>query len=205
MSLPRIQVASANAHKIEEIRVILAGIAEVGSLAAMPEVEEDAPDFAGNAKLKAEAVASPSRDCWILADDSGLEVDALDGRPGVRTARFAGPGAGDAANRAKLLAELARVGAAEPARRGARFRCALALAQHGAVVRIFEGSCEGRIAAAERGDGGFGYDPLFIPAEPPGNALTFAELDPATKNRLSHRGRALEELRRWLVCPATGS
>lgn len=197
--LPRIEIATGNSHKVQEIREILRGIAEVAAVSTMPEVEESAPDFVGNARLKALAIDSPEPQTWILADDSGLEVEALGGAPGVHTARFAGPNATDAANRAKLLAELARVDAKNPASRRARFRCVLALARAGAVVAEFDGSCEGFIAPEERGDGGFGYDPLFIPAQPPGNSLTFAELDSETKHALSHRGRALAALRDWLA------
>lgn len=125
----------------------------------------------------------------VLADDSGLEVEALEGAPGVRSARYAGEGASDAANRARLLAELDRV-EARGRSRTARFCCALALAQGGRLLGHFEGAVEGVIIPRERGAGGFGYDALFIPD---GECATFAELPPEVKNRLSHRGRALAQ------------
>lgn len=158
---------------------------------------EDGVTFAENARRKALAFAAVT-DLPVLADDSGLAVDALGGAPGVRSARFAGEPTDDARNRRLLLERLA--GVPEPAR-SARFVCALALAKGGDVVAEASGACEGRILAAERGSGGFGYDPLFLD---PGSGLTFAELDSSRKDALSHRGRALthmvESLRRlgWI-------
>ena len=128
----------------------------------------------------------------MLADDSGLEVDALGGAPGVRSARYAGEDAADADNRAKLLRELA---ATRGKARGARFRCALALAADGTVRAAFDGAVEGTIINAERGAGGFGYDALFVPS---GHCETFAQLLGAVKNQLSHRARALEKARAFL-------
>jgi XTP/dITP diphosphohydrolase len=129
----------------------------------------------------------------VLADDSGLEVDSLGGAPGVFSARYAGEGATDAANRGKLLEEMARLAADAP--RTARFRCVLALARGGEKIATFEGVVEGEVVRAERGAAGFGYDPLFQPNEFP---ETFAELPAATKNSISHRGRAATKMKQFL-------
>jgi XTP/dITP diphosphohydrolase len=152
-------------------------------------VEESGHSFEDNALLKARHAAAASG-LPALADDSGLEVDALGGRPGVWSARFAGPGASDAQNNARLLAELALVPAEQ---RTARYRCVLALVRSADDVRplIAQGSWEGRIGFEAAGSGGFGYDPYFIPA---GLNCTAAELSPARKNALSHRGAALRDL-----------
>ncbi len=148
------------------------------------EVEETGDTFAENARLKAEAVARATG-CWALADDSGLAVDALGGAPGVHSARYAPT---DPERIARLLAELIATGATDDARRGAAFVAALALADPGGTVRLaVEGRCEGRILAASRGAGGFGYDPVFLVPE---LNLSFAEMDKATKGRVGHRGRA---------------
>ncbi len=187
-----IYLASGNPHKYEEFAAMLraAGVAArllpAAAAGGMPEVEESGATFADNARRKAEALAERVPDgAWVLADDSGLEVDALGGAPGVRSARYAG-GQGDAAaNNARLLRELAGV---PPARRTARFRCVLCFLQRGGgPARFFSGACEGRIVGAPANGGGFGYDPLF---QPLGHEQTFAQLDPAAKNRLSHRARA---------------
>ena len=190
-------LASGNAKKLREVRGLLEPLGvrvlspeDVGGL---PDVLEDRPDFAGNASKKAiEAARKTGR--WCLADDSGLEVDALDGAPGVRSARFAGEPADDARNNAKLLAELSGRPDAE---RGARFVCALALANPGGeVVEEIEGAARGRILEAPRGAGDFGYDPLFLFTEEghPQTGRGFAELEPADKSAISHRGRALRAL-----------
>jgi XTP/dITP diphosphohydrolase len=193
--MPTLFLATGNAHKQAELRALLASarqawtVAGAAALGGMPPVEENADTFAGNALRKARALrALAPADAWVLADDSGLEVEALDGAPGVRSARYAGPGADDAANNAKLLHELAAV---PESRRGARFVCVLALLAPDGSERLFEGACAGRIGAAPAGAGGFGYDPLFIPE---GYAQTFAELGAEVKNRLSHRARAREQL-----------
>lgn len=156
------------------------------------EVVEDGETFAANAQLKAVTV---SREVpgLVLADDSGLEVDSLGGLPGVRSARYAGEEASDAANRKKLLGALAALPAG--ASRTARFRCVLVLARGGEVVGVFEGAAEGAIIEMERGAEGFGYDPLFLPT---GFERTFAELSRAEKNALSHRGAAVAQLRTFL-------
>ncbi|HLS29178.1 MAG TPA: RdgB/HAM1 family non-canonical purine NTP pyrophosphatase, partial [Opitutales bacterium] len=159
----------------------------------MPEVDENAETFSGNALLKARALrpqVAPSD--WILADDSGLEVDALDGAPGLHSARFAGPAATDAENRAKLLKHLDRF---PPSKRGACFVCVLALLGPDHIEKTFEGICSGRIIDKERGEGGFGYDPIFVPD---GLDKTFAEISAEEKDRLSHRGVALRKLFEWI-------
>jgi XTP/dITP diphosphohydrolase len=200
-------IATRNRHKVEEIRAVLGDDFRYLTLADFPEapeVCEDASTFAGNAAKKARELASwlagaggqggGRRGWWVLADDSGLEVDVLAGAPGVHSARFAALDTGqtgnspDAENNAKLLRLLAGV---PRERRTARFRCAIALAPVVTGVpeiQTFAGTCEGRILDAPRGVGGFGYDPLF---EPAGFAETFGEMRPAIKNRLSHRARAL--------------
>jgi XTP/dITP diphosphohydrolase len=163
---------------------------DLSSVPALGEVEETGTTFEENAALKALA-ASAHFDGWVLADDSGLEVDALGGAPGVYSARFSGEGATDVTNRALLLEKLATVPADQ---RSARFRCVIALARGGEVLAHFSGAVEGVIIQSEQGAGGFGYDPLFVPE---GFGETFAELGAETKNRLSHRGRALAGLKSW--------
>jgi XTP/dITP diphosphohydrolase len=186
-------VSTRNAHKLVEIRQILGPSFELLDLSSVPalgEVEETGTTFEENAALKALA-ASAHFGGWVLADDSGLEVDALGGAPGVRSARFSGEGATDVTNRALLLEKLATVPADQ---RSARFRCVIALARRGEVLAHFSGAVEGAIIQSEKGEGGFGYDPLFVPE---GFGETFAELGAETKNRLSHRGRALAALKSW--------
>jgi XTP/dITP diphosphohydrolase len=192
--------ATRNRGKLVELRALLADVgievlaideAEVRLGVTIPEVVEDADSFAGNAGKKARTVAAATG--WpALADDSGLEVDALGGAPGVISARYAGAGAGDAANNARLLAALAGVPAE---RRTARFRACLALAdvagRLGAAVITAEGVCEGVILEAPRGDGGFGYDPLFFAPE---LGMTFAEAGVGPKGQLSHRARAMRAI-----------
>ena len=186
--LPRLLIATANRHKTEEFRALLGGFAEVEDLTThphLPPVEETGITFEENSAIKAIAAARATG-LPALADDSGLEVDALGGEPGVQSARYSGAGANDASNRRKLLEELARL--PESAPRTARFRCVLTLASAaGEILGSWSGSVEGRIIDSEKGDGGFGYDPLFIPE---GYELTFAELPSETKNQLSHRARA---------------
>ncbi|MED6335157.1 MAG: RdgB/HAM1 family non-canonical purine NTP pyrophosphatase [Planctomycetota bacterium] len=193
----RLLLASGNPKKLKELTALLGPLgiqlvtpAEVGGL---DEVVEDRPDFRGNAAKKAVAAAQ-ARGMWSLADDSGLEVDHLDGAPGVYSARYAGTHGDDAANNARLLRELAGVPRTE---RGARFVCALALARpDGTLAAELQGTCRGVILEAERGDNDFGYDPLFEFDEP-GHAVTgrsFAELEGPEKAAVSHRGRALREL-----------
>ena len=186
-------VSTRNAHKLVEIRQILGPsfeLLDLSSIPALGEVEETGTTFEENAALKALA-ASAHFGGWVLADDSGLEVDALSGAPGVYSARFSGEGATDASNRVLLLEKLAGVPSNQ---RSARFRCVIALARGGEVLAHFSGAVEGAIIQSEKGEGGFGYDPLFVPE---GFGETFAELGAETKNRLSHRGRALAGLKSW--------
>jgi XTP/dITP diphosphohydrolase len=187
--MPRLLVATKNAHKTVEIAAILGKDWEVVDLTGYPEApspEETGETFAENAAIKAVA-ASLLFEGLVLSDDSGLEVDALGGAPGVYSARYAGAEASDADNREKLLRELA------PHRRdggpcAARFRCVMAIAERGKTLGTFDGAVEGEVIDNERGAGGFGYDALFIPA---GSRQTFAELPAEVKNRHSHRARAL--------------
>lgn len=183
----RLLVASANRGKVAEITQLLAGLdLEVVGLAAYPDFlpgEEPYATFAENAAHKAREAAQFAG-CLALADDSGLEVDALGGRPGVYSARY---GRDDAERISKLLAELANV---PPTARGARFVCAVALADPAGVLHVWEGRAEGFITTAPRGEHGFGYDPVFTQGE-----RTFAELTPAEKNLVSHRGQALRACR----------
>jgi len=183
-------LASANPKKVAEIRQILSDqIVLVPRPDHVPDVVEDASTFIGNARLKATALVSATG-LPALADDSGLEVDALGGAPGVWSARYAGADASDADNVAKLLAELAD--RPDPADRRARFRCVLVL-QHPDWTEVHaEGSVEGHIAREPHGDQGFGYDPVFIPDD--GDGRTFAQMEPAQKHAISHRGRALTAL-----------
>jgi len=226
-------VATRNRHKLQEIRAILSEqytYRSLADLSAAPEITEDAPDFAGNATKKAVALAewlsqgvwgglgAVAETGWVLADDSGLEVDALGGAPGVHSARFAAldrsagnegasksnpVNSSDQANNAKLLRLMATVPLAQ---RAARFRCVLAvvgIAPNGTLTlpQMFEGVCEGHIDFAPRGSGGFGYDPLFVPQ---GYEQSFAELSPDLKNQLSHRARALAGLGKWLANRQSG-
>ena len=191
-------LATQNQKKLAEIERILreelgAGVHLLG-LDLHPEVAtapEEGATFAENARQKALWYAERTG-AVCLADDSGLEVDALGGRPGVHSARYAGPGANDADNRAQLLRKLAAVA---PPARTARFRCAICLVDGGEVVFEADGTTEGSIVMAERGSGGFGYDPLFLSAE---LGQTFAEAPAAAKDRVSHRGRALARLAEFL-------
>lgn len=194
VSKQRLLLATRNANKTREVREMLGAGWEVEDLTArldLPEVEETGETFEENAKLKALA-GSAHYDGWVLADDSGLEVDALGGAPGVRSARFAGEDADMAANRARLLEKLSAVRGKD--RRG-RFRCLLALARDGRIDGIFCGAVEGFIAPAERGAGGFGYDALFVPE---GSCRTFAQFTPREKHSCSHRGRALAQAAAFL-------
>ena len=188
-------VASRNPDKIAELRHALAGLdLEVRSVAdypAVPEVEESGMTLAENALLKARAVFRATG-ALSLADDTGLEVDALGGAPGVHSGRYAGPDQNYARNLAKLLDRMAGVPAD---RRGARFRTVAAIVFPDGREALVEGVCEGRILETPRGAGGFGYDPVFLVPE---IGLTFAELSLEQKDRLSHRGRAMRAAREIL-------
>ena len=192
----RLLLATRNAHKTREFAAILGPDFVVGDLAtesSAPSVEETGSTFAENAILKAVAISKWS-DGLVVADDSGLEVDALAGAPGVYSARYAGPGATDHENIARLLSEL-RACAWESVIT-ARFRCVLALAYAGELLETFGGVVEGTIVDPPRGHGGFGYDPVF---QPVGLTQTFGELVPEEKNRMSHRAQAIWLLRKALA------
>jgi XTP/dITP diphosphohydrolase len=195
-------IATGNCGKFNEIAALLSGVDacivpldRVGPIEVPP---ESGDSFQENARRKAVGVARGTG-YVSLADDSGLEVDALGGRPGVWSARFGGPGKTDAERNALLLDRLAGVC---PGNRGARFRCAVAVADPRGAVHVTEGVCEGRIALVPRGEQGFGYDPVF---EIPALGKTLAEMDSETKGRLSHRGQAIraarEILERLLLTP----
>lgn len=188
-------LATRNAHKTREFVEMLGAEVALEDLSAHPEIEEvieDGATFAENARLKSVSV-SRLLPGFVFADDSGLEVDSLGGGPGLWSARFAGAGASDEANRRKLLEELAKLG--PDATRTARFCCVLALARAGEVLATFEGTAAGEIVRQARGAAGFGYDPLFQPNE---FSKTFAELPAATKNSISHRGRAVTKMKQFL-------
>ena len=192
----QVLLATGNPHKTREFAEILGPEVEVCDLTAeveLPRVEETGLTFEANAILKAIAASQRSL-ALVVGDDSGLEVDVLGGAPGIRSARYAGEKATDKDNIEKLLSELGRC--SQPFPHSARFRCCLALAKQGRIVMTFEGLIEGRIIPAPRGQSGFGYDPVF---QPHGFEQTFAELRPADKNRISHRGRAIQLLRDTLL------
>ena len=200
---PVLLLASANQGKLRELRTILDGLGvelvglDEAGLGEPPEVEETGETFLENALLKGRAYGAWSG-LAAVADDSGLEVDALGGAPGVRSARYAGPGAGDQANLDKLLAALDGV---PPERRTARFRCAAVLVDPDVGEWHAEAAWEGRVLDAPRGSGGFGYDPVFLPN---GWELTSAEVDQATKDAASHRGKAFRALRPAIQAWARG-
>jgi XTP/dITP diphosphohydrolase len=195
----KLYLASGNAHKVAEMNAL----AQAGGLAVeiisakaaggMPSVVEDAGTFIGNARKKAHALkAVLPPDTWVLSDDSGLCVDALDGGPGVESAYYAGAQGDGAANLRKLV-EVMRGVPAE--KRGAHFVCVLLLAGPGGAEEVFEGRCDGVLCEVPQGGAGFGYDPLFVPA---GQVRTFSELGDDVKNTLSHRGRAWVQLAEWV-------
>jgi XTP/dITP diphosphohydrolase len=186
----RLLIATRSEHKLRELRELLslerAELVSLDQLGVLDDPIEDGDTFEANAAIKARA-AIAATGLPSLADDSGIEVDALDGSPGVRTRRYAGEDATDADNNAKLLAALDGL-AAE--RRGARYVCVLAFALPGEALRFERGSCRGRIATAPRGTGGFGYDPIFEPEGEPVGGRTFGQWTAEEKNRVSHRARA---------------
>jgi XTP/dITP diphosphohydrolase len=189
-------IATNNAGKMRELNGLLAdlplSLRQLSEFPTIKEVEETGKTFAENALLKARLYGRQTN-LWTLADDSGLEVDALDGAPGVLSARYAGPNASDEERNARLLAELSST---DDGQRTARFNCAIALHDPASgAEEVFDGTCEGRIAKHPRGRHGFGYDPLFIPT---GYAHTFAELSEAVKQQISHRARALAAVRIYL-------
>ena len=187
--MKKLVVATHNRNKIREIGEILPGweIAAEDSGA-----EETADTFAGNALIKARAIAPRHPGAWVMADDSGLEVTALGGAPGVRSARYAGEPTDSAANNALLLKNLAGAD-----NRRANITCAIALVDPAGREHTVVGRCFGRIATSPSGTAGFGYDPLFVPD---GHDRSFAELSAEEKNAISHRGRALAEARKVIAC-----
>jgi XTP/dITP diphosphohydrolase len=198
---PRLVVATRSSHKLRELTELLAltrgVLVSLDDLGVVGEPAEDGPTFEANARIKAR-FAARTTGLPSLADDSGIEVDALDGGPGVLTRRYAGPDATDARNNAKLLAAL---GGLPPDRRGARYICVLALAlpnrgglRRGLSLILRRGTCRGRIATEPRGDGGFGYDPIFERAGEPAGGRTFGLYAPAEKGAISHRARAARRM-----------
>jgi XTP/dITP diphosphohydrolase len=189
-----ILLSTRNPHKVLELTELLGGDVSIVGLDVLPgfaEVEETGSTFAANASLKAEAASLLWPDL-VIADDSGLVVEALAGEPGVLSARFAGPAADTPANNRLLLERLREVPA--PARQ-AKFVCVIAVAHQGHTLAHFTGEVTGHILTAPEGEGGFGYDPLF---QPEGHPCSFAALPAAEKNRISHRARAVAQLRDWL-------
>lgn len=187
-SLPRLILATRNDHKTAEIRAMIGDRFEVVNATAFadfPEIEETGTTFLENARLKAEGI-SACIEGWVLSDDSGLEVDALGGAPGVWSSSYGGEEGNHSKNNARLLADMAGKG-----ERTARFRCTMVLARGGVQQAAFQGTVEGRLVEALHGTEGFGYDPLFVPCD---HEQTFAELGAEIKNRLSHRARALDQV-----------
>ena len=187
----KLLIATGNTHKLREIRAILSvpGLAIISPREwpqPLPPIDEDGLTFEDNAIKKAMLTALATG-LWTLADDSGLEVEALDQTPGVRSARYAGEPSSDAANNALLLENLT-----EAPNRKARFRCAIALSSPTGRCQVVEGVCAGTLLPAPRGSNGFGYDPLFVPD---GHTRTFAEMPDTEKNAISHRAQALQKAR----------
>ena len=195
----RLLLATRNAHKTREFAEILGNdfqVSDLSSVRGAPEIKETGGSFEENAILKALAVSKlrSASGGLVVADDSGLEVDALNGAPGIYSARYAGESASDEANVDKLLRELSRQNV-PASKRTARFRCVIALARAGKLLGTFEGLVEGAIADLARGRSGFGYDPIFVPE---GFERTFAELPAEIKSKISHRAKAITRLREAL-------
>ena len=192
-------LATNNNHKVRELSDMFEGenlpieVKSAAAIGGMPDVEETESSFVGNATLKVMALADRlSEGEYALADDSGIEVDALDGAPGVYSARFAGRDTTDAANLVKLMILISQVPEED---RGAQFACSLVLVDWMGVRTTFSDICRGRLIPESRGENGFGYDPAFIPD---GYEHTFGELDWSVKSRISHRAKALQQLVAWL-------
>lgn len=203
--MPQLLFATSNAHKTDEVRQMLGPDWLVENLQTYPHLpipDETGTTFEANARIKAEAASLALPDHLVLADDSGLEVDALNLAPGVISARYAGPNATDADNRARLKAELAPIAAANPELHlTGRFRCCMVLAKAGRTLAVENGTVEGRLLLDEQGSGGFGYDALFIPD---GYQDSFGLLPAEVKNQLSHRARALAAMIQWLNADRPG-
>lgn len=194
----KLYLASGNAHKAVELSRLLAAegmnveVLSAREIGGMPDVDENAATFEGNGVLKAMALfPSVPQGCGVLADDSGLEVVYLKGAPGVRSARYAGEGATDADNRCKLLEALRGVPASQ---RRAAFRCCLVLVDADGEQTVFNGASHGTLLNEERGEGGFGYDSLFVPE---GETRTYAQMSPEEKGQSSHRAKAVRQLVEW--------
>ncbi len=186
-------LATRNKHKTREIQKMLGDtviVTDATGFPELPEIEETGATFEANARLKAEG-SSQHVPGWVLADDSGLEVDALSGEPGIYSARYAGPERSDLENTELVLKKMNGV---PKQQRGARFRCVLAVARHGKTMAVFEGCVEGILATEIMGEGGFGYDPIFIPQ---GYSTTFGHLSDEIKNTISHRSCALKKFVVW--------
>ena len=194
-SRPKLLVATHNRGKLRELAELLGDVpyalVSLDDLGIHDDVEETGSSFEENAALKAETYCALAG-VLTLADDSGLEVDALNGEPGVRSARYAGPDASDADRIEFLLGKLA---CADPDTWSARFRCVIAISEPNRPTELHSGSCEGRIVSEPRGENGFGYDPVFLFAE---DGLTMAELSAERKNRVSHRAEAVRKAARSL-------
>jgi len=185
-------IATGNSHKTEEIQKILGDSIIVSDLRSLPEIGEiieDSDTFEGNANIKSVTVSKLTEN-FVLSDDSGLCVEALEGAPGIRSARYAGESATMEENKALLLSNLEK-----KTDRRAKFVCVLSVARKGEAIVTFRGECPGRIIEEEKGNGGFGYDPLFIPD---GYDKTFSELPEETKNAISHRAVAMVKFQTWL-------
>jgi XTP/dITP diphosphohydrolase len=191
----RLLLATRNPHKVAELRQLFAGtgwrLCALSDLEGAPEVEEDGGTFLANARKKARVAAAFSK-MWTLAEDAGLEVDALDGAPGVRSARYCGEGAHDSDKVRRVLDQIVAV---PDERRTARFRCVMCLVDPAGTERVFEGTCEGRVAHHARGTAGFGYDPIFMPD---GYSKTFGELGQTVKSQVSHRANAVRQVLEYL-------
>jgi XTP/dITP diphosphohydrolase len=197
----KLLLATRNPGKLAELKALLDGSGwepvMLDAYPAAPDVEETGTTFADNARLKARSAFEHSR-TWTVAEDAGLEADALGGEPGVYSARYAGPDATDKDRCRKLLAKLIAV---PDERRHARFRCVMCVVSPAGEERLFEGSCEGKISHHARGCAGFGYDPLFIPE---GQSQTFGELGLEVKSQISHRARAMRQVVEYLRSRAAG-
>ncbi len=195
-------IATGSSHKLKELSAMLdlphTRVLSMRDVGLNDTAEETGETFEENAVIKALHYARLSG-MPTLADDSGIEVDAMDGRPGVRTRRYAGPEATDEDNNNKLLGELASLGATAPDQRTGRYQCVLVLVENGEVVETTYGRFEGRVALESRGDGGFGYDPIFEPDSEPVGGRTVGELTLQEKNEVSHRAQAARAMREKLL------